>query len=93
MTDVGQVGSNQQAVAEFQEQYFRSFKFDHSPSDLKQFQTKFQVPVQPVAKIVGQNSPGDPGTEAGLDIQYIMGIGQSSVSLIQRYLVLVLVYA
>eukprot|EP01102_Stenamoeba_stenopodia_P010034 TRINITY_DN2978_c0_g1_i1.p1 TRINITY_DN2978_c0_g1~~TRINITY_DN2978_c0_g1_i1.p1 ORF type:complete len:574 (-),score=173.12 TRINITY_DN2978_c0_g1_i1:81-1772(-) len=65
------VGSetNSQAVAEFQAQYY-------SPSDLQQFFKNYvnYAPVETVYKVVGSNEDGNPGIEASLDIQYIMGI-------------------
>eukprot|EP00761_Pharyngomonas_kirbyi_P011124 gb/GECH01011148.1/.p1 GENE.gb/GECH01011148.1/~~gb/GECH01011148.1/.p1 ORF type:complete len:557 (+),score=103.76 gb/GECH01011148.1/:1-1671(+) len=64
------------AVAEFQGQYY-------SPSDLSTFFTKFG-PVgnynQKVAKVVGTNKQNDPGVEASLDIQYIMGVGLNATT-------------
>jgi tripeptidyl-peptidase-1 len=69
---VGTVGTNSnnlQAVAQFLEQYY-------SPSDLSSFQQQMNVPVQPVAKVIGNNQVNNPGTEASLDIEYIMSTGR-----------------
>ena len=59
------------AVAEFQGQYY-------SPSDLKQFFAQF-VKNSNADTVAGvrppnSNNPNAPGTEASLDIQYIMGV-------------------
>jgi len=57
------------AVAEFQEQYY-------SPKDLVTFYNKY-VPESTnntVFKVIGTNTASDPGIEAELDIQYIMGV-------------------
>jgi hypothetical protein len=35
---------------------------------------------QPVARVVGNNDPNNPGTEATLDIQYIMGVAPDTPS-------------
>jgi len=61
--------SNVQAVAQFLEQYY-------SPSDLSSFQQQMGVPVQSVAKVIGPNQANNPGTEASLDIEYIMSTGR-----------------
>jgi tripeptidyl-peptidase-1 len=61
--------NNTQAVAEFQGQYY-------SPTDLETFFEKY-VPGNKnatVAGVVGPNLGSDPGVEAELDIQYIMGV-------------------
>ena len=60
---------NSQAVASFLRQYF-------NPDDLKQFQQHFNVPENPIAKIVGENKPNDPGIEAELDVEYITATGR-----------------
>ena len=59
-----------QAVAAFLKQYF-------DESDLKKFQTTFDIPVKPIAKIVGKDKPTDPGIEANLDVQYIGATGRN----------------
>eukprot|EP01112_Ceratiomyxa_fruticulosa_P017649 TRINITY_DN5544_c0_g1_i5.p1 TRINITY_DN5544_c0_g1~~TRINITY_DN5544_c0_g1_i5.p1 ORF type:complete len:557 (+),score=131.73 TRINITY_DN5544_c0_g1_i5:128-1672(+) len=68
---LGQHRNSSQAVAEFQGQYF-------TPADLTTFFKKFvpfAVPGDNAKfKVVGDNSPSTPGTEAELDIQYIMGV-------------------
>lgn len=66
---LGTNAKNLQAVAQFLEEYY-------SPADLLSFQTQFETPKQEVAKVVGPNDPNNPGGEASLDIQYIMGTGQ-----------------
>lgn len=58
--------NNSQAVAGFLKQYFR-------PSDLTKFQEKFNVPSNPIAKVLGTNEIERPGGEASLDVQYITG--------------------
>eukprot|EP00043_Microstomoeca_roanoka_P006556 m.63816 g.63816 ORF g.63816 m.63816 type:complete len:520 (-) comp13465_c2_seq1:1416-2975(-) len=58
-----------QAVASFLKQYFM-------PSDLEKFQTKFNLPVRPIAKIEGLNLQALPGLEASLDVQYIGATGR-----------------
>jgi len=71
VTMTGSNKNNSQAVAEFQDQFY-------SPSDLTTFFTQYVPNAQPgqdqVTKVVGTNSPSSPGTEAELDIQYIMGV-------------------
>jgi len=66
---VGTNAGNMHAVAEFQAEYY-------APADLKQFWTEFvpYAPFQPVAKVIGTNVASDPGIEASLDIEYIMGV-------------------
>jgi tripeptidyl-peptidase-1 len=65
----GKSAKNKMAVAEFQGQYY-------SPSDLKTFFQRYvkDSTKDTVAKVVGTNVDGDPGVEASLDIQYIMGV-------------------
>lgn len=58
---------NLQAVVSFLGQYF-------DPKDLAQFQSQFNLPVVPIEKIIGPNDATQPGTEASLDVQYLMGI-------------------
>ena len=60
---------NSQAVASFLNQYFK-------PSDLRQFQEHYDVPSNPIDKIVGENNDERPGLEASLDVQYITGVGR-----------------
>lgn len=66
----GSFHNNTQAVAQFLGQFY-------APSDLQAFQQEMQVPVQPVARVVGPNQPTNPGTEASLDIEYIMSTGRN----------------
>jgi tripeptidyl-peptidase-1 len=65
----GTNANNLQAVAQFLEQYY-------NPQDLQSFQQEMQVPVQPVARVIGDNQANSPGTEASLDIEYIMSTGR-----------------
>ena len=59
-----------QAVAGFLGQYF-------NPSDLEKFQKKYNLPVRPVTKVVGENKPDSAGAEAELDVQYISATGRN----------------
>ena len=61
--------TNSQAVAAFLHQYF-------DPSDLALFQKRYNLPTNPIAKVVGKNVPDDPGAEANLDVQYIGATGR-----------------
>ena len=61
---------NSQAVAGFLQQYF-------NPKDLEKFQSKYNLPVRPITKIVGENKPDDAGAEAELDVQYISATGRN----------------
>eukprot|EP00771_Trimastix_marina_P004212 gnl/Trimastix_PCT/959.p2 GENE.gnl/Trimastix_PCT/959~~gnl/Trimastix_PCT/959.p2 ORF type:complete len:569 (-),score=176.49 gnl/Trimastix_PCT/959:702-2207(-) len=63
----GEEPRNLQAVASFLEQYI-------DPEDLRQFQADHGCPVQPVERWIGPNDPTQPGGEASLDIEYIMGV-------------------
>lgn len=64
-------GKTQQAVAEFQGQFY-------SPTDLTTFFNRYwpNAPASQstVTKTIGTNLIGEPGVEAELDIQYIMGV-------------------
>lgn len=62
----GKAAGNLQAVAQFLQQYF-------DPADLQTFQQQMNLQNQPAAKIIGPNDPTNPGTEALLDIEYIIG--------------------
>jgi len=59
--------TNSQAVAQFLGQYYDA-------DDLSNFQQTFGLPSQPIAKELGPNQDNDPGIEAMLDVEYIMGI-------------------
>ena len=59
--------NNSQAIASFLKQYF-------NPSDLTDFQDKFGIPSNPIAKVIGTNKPNSPGIEASLDVEYITGM-------------------
>jgi len=61
--------NNSQAIASFLKQYF-------NPTDLETFQMEFDVPKNPIAKIVGENIADKPGVEAELDVQYITATGR-----------------
>ena len=61
---------NSQAVAAFLGQYF-------SPKDLEKFQEKYNLPVRPITKVVGENKQEDAGAEAELDVQYISATGRN----------------
>jgi len=58
-----------QAVVEFEQQYY-------SPSDLDMFLTAFGIPSVPIT-VVGPNDATNPGGEANLDIQAIMGVARN----------------
>jgi len=62
--------NNGQAVAEFEKDFF-SYK------DLQIFFNKFEPSLAGynVSTVLGADHPLNPGTEANLDVQYIMGIG------------------
>jgi len=72
VTDVGTNQSNLQSVAEFQAQYF-------VPADLVTFYKKFVngSSNDTITRVIGTNTPSSPGTEAELDVQYIMGVSQN----------------
>jgi len=69
-TTRSKASSNLQAVASFLEQYY-------SPNDLQEFFFIFQNTSigHTVLADMGPNKPDDPGTEASLDVQYIMSVG------------------
>lgn len=69
-TAVGKSPKNLQGVAQFLGQFF-------TPSDLTDFQQQFSVPVQAVTKVYGPNDASNPGIEASLDIEYIMGVANN----------------
>jgi len=66
---VGGSKLSSQAVAEFEQAYFY-------PSDILEFEKLYNLPIQPIAKIIGPNDPenGYLG-EATLDTEYIIGVG------------------
>jgi tripeptidyl-peptidase-1 len=67
--------NNSHAVAEFQDQ-------NYEPSDLVTFFQRY-VPystADTVAKVIGSNTPTDPGIEASLDIEYAMGIAPNCIT-------------
>jgi subtilase family serine protease len=59
---------NSQVFAGFNGQYF-------SQSDLNMFFNFFGLEKANVSKIIGYNNASNPGLEASLDVQYMMGIG------------------
>ena len=61
---------NSQAVVGFLLEYY-------NPKDLERFQTKYELPVRPITKTVGENKPDEPGAEAELDVQYISATGRN----------------
>jgi len=63
--ETGKAINNTQGVAQFLEQYY-------DPSDLAEFQSHFKIDLQPAYKIIGPNDVSNPGTEALLDIEYII---------------------
>lgn len=63
---VGKNSKSLQAVAQFLGQYY-------NPDDLATFFSKNDLPANKVAKVIGTNKPSNPGVEAQLDIEYIMG--------------------
>ena len=65
--------TNLQAVASFLQQYF-------SPADLSSFQQLFSQPETPIAQILGTNDAANPGTEASLDVQYLTGVTNTSIT-------------
>jgi len=70
ISDTGKDPSNIQAVAQFLDQYY-------DPNDLQKFQTMYKLPVQKVDQVIGPNNPNNPGLEASLDIEYIMGVSNN----------------
>ena len=66
---------NAQAVAGFLKQYF-------SPKDLAKFQDRYDIPSNPIKMVLGKNVEADPGGEASLDVQYITGIVQVTITLL-----------
>jgi tripeptidyl-peptidase-1 len=72
--------NNSHAVAEFQGQYY-------SPSDLALF-FKNYVPfasAQTIANVIGPNVGADPGIEASLDVQYLMGVAPNATTSFYSY--------
>lgn len=65
--------NNLQAVASFLQQYF-------SPSDLRQAQLMFNQTANPISQLFGYNDASNPGTEAELDVQYLMGVSNSVIT-------------
>lgn len=57
-----------QAVGEFEQQYY-------DEADLMLFFEEMGLPSDTPVTVVGPNNQSNPGVEANLDIQYIMGIG------------------
>lgn len=61
---------NSAAVVEFQYQFY-------SEADLKTFFTKFvpdHISCDTITNVYGQNNQHQPGTEASLDVQYLLGV-------------------
>jgi len=66
---------NSHAVAEFQGQYY-------SPDDLSLFWKNYVTfaPEQTIAQVIGYNNPRDPGIEASLDVEYLMGVAPGATA-------------
>ena len=62
---------NSQAVSGF-----GNLVSNYSPDDLKTFQKKYNIPLNPINKIVGNNNASDPELEADLDVEYITAVGR-----------------
>eukprot|EP01133_Synstelium_polycarpum_P001425 gene1425-1653_t len=60
-----------QCVVEFEQQYY-------SPSDLIAFFERMGLPTTTPVTVIGYNDQTNPGIEASLDIQYMMGISTGS---------------
>eukprot|EP01126_Amoeba_proteus_P006024 TRINITY_DN1208_c0_g2_i2.p1 TRINITY_DN1208_c0_g2~~TRINITY_DN1208_c0_g2_i2.p1 ORF type:complete len:710 (-),score=120.24 TRINITY_DN1208_c0_g2_i2:95-2224(-) len=60
-------GDFAQCVVEFEQQYY-------SPEDLQQFFAEMGLPSTTPVTVIGPNDPSQPGGEANLDIQWIMGM-------------------
>ncbi|KAL9646841.1 hypothetical protein ABK040_013702 [Willaertia magna] len=69
---VGPSTKNRQSCAQFLDQYY-------SPSDLNLFFNQFNVlnGSKTPLRVIGPNNPNQPGVEASLDIQYLMGVAQN----------------
>lgn len=63
---VAKNSTTSQGIAAFLKQYF-------NPSDLEKFQKKFDIPSNPIAKVIGKNTHLLAGAEASLDVEYITG--------------------
>ncbi|ELR22022.1 Prokumamolisin, activation domain containing protein [Acanthamoeba castellanii str. Neff] len=62
-----------QCVVEFEQQYY-------SPSDLTLFFEQMGLPTDTPVTVIGPNYPNQPGGEANLDIQYIMGVAPGAAT-------------
>eukprot|EP01132_Coremiostelium_polycephalum_P003880 gene3880-4841_t len=60
-----------QCVVEFEQQYY-------SPSDLNRFFVSMGLPTNTPVNVIGYNDATNPGVEASLDIQYMMGVSVGS---------------
>lgn len=71
---------NIQAIAQFQGQYV-------STSDLSDFCSKYEPNGAScaISQFHGKNSPGSPGVESMLDVEYIMGLGQGTETWVYSY--------
>lgn len=49
---------------------FESLGQSFSPKDLLSFQQKYNLKINPVRTVIGQNNPSNPGGEASLDVQF-----------------------
>ncbi|KAK5577419.1 hypothetical protein RB653_002360 [Dictyostelium firmibasis] len=60
-----------QCVVEFEQQYY-------SPADLEQFFNSVGLPTNVTVNVIGSNDETNPGVEASLDIQYLMGVAPNA---------------
>ena len=75
----GYVASNErttQAIASFMFQYYNK-------EDLKLFQERFNLALNPIAKTVGFDEGQFPGDEADLDVEYITGTGRKAITWVE----------
>lgn len=56
-----------QAVVSFLGQYW-------DPKDLSKFQQANHQPHHPIDELYGKNNASDPGVEASLDVQFLLGL-------------------
>jgi tripeptidyl-peptidase-1 len=61
---------NSQSVSEFLDQYY-------APADLTKFMSLMGLKDYKVDKVIGPNQPNNPGLEASLDIQYLLGMSHN----------------
>jgi len=84
LSKVYNVDSNSVASKLANQSVFEALGQSYSPSDLSSFQSQYSVPNQPIAQVIGPNSPNDCSAnpnncaEANLDVQYIIAVAQGS---------------